>query len=241
MAEVSGRNTHPIKWSYSSLSQFKQCPKKYYHSRVAKDIPFEETDAMRYGNYVHDAIEKYIMDGKPLPDNISQFKPVVDQLIDLPGVKTAEQKIGITLDLEPCDYWAKDVWYRGKIDYLVRCNPGELGDEHSRVLPHDAFMVDWKTGANPRYADQSELDLFAATVFISYPEIRSLHTAFVFLVTGDVIPKTYVRDDLADILLKHLPDVHRMQVAHDTDTWNATPNFTCRNYCKVSSCQYYRT
>lgn len=217
-----------VKWSYSSFSEFKLCPKKYYHSRVAKDIPFEQTEAMRYGNYVHEAIEKYVMEGKELPENISQFKPVVDSLIDIPGIKTAEEKVGFTLDMQPCGFWDRNVWYRGKIDYLVRA-PGGAG-----------FMVDWKTGANPRFADVSELDLFAVAAFVKYPEIQTINACLVFLVTGDVIPREYNRGAIPDILMKHIPDVHRLQSAHDGDTWNATPNFTCRQYCKVSSCQFYQ-
>ena len=31
-----------MKWSYSSLKLFEQCPRKYYHLRVAKD--FKEDD-----------------------------------------------------------------------------------------------------------------------------------------------------------------------------------------------------
>ena len=30
--------TANIKWSFSSLKTFQQCPKKYYHTKVAKDV-----------------------------------------------------------------------------------------------------------------------------------------------------------------------------------------------------------
>ena len=36
----------PITWSYSNLSLFQQCPKKYYHLRVAKDFKEPESEAM---------------------------------------------------------------------------------------------------------------------------------------------------------------------------------------------------
>ena len=48
-------------WSFSSLKTFEQCPKKYYHLKVAKD--YEEnfnTEAMRYGNEYHKAAEDYV-------------------------------------------------------------------------------------------------------------------------------------------------------------------------------------
>ena len=36
-------------WSYSSITLFEQCPKKYYHTRVAKDFKDEDSTATIYG------------------------------------------------------------------------------------------------------------------------------------------------------------------------------------------------
>ena len=43
----------PITWSYSSLALYQQCPKKYYHLKVVRDIKEPETEAMRYGTEFH--------------------------------------------------------------------------------------------------------------------------------------------------------------------------------------------
>jgi len=40
----------PITWSYSSLALYQQCPKKYYHLKVAKDIKEELGEAIVFGN-----------------------------------------------------------------------------------------------------------------------------------------------------------------------------------------------
>ena len=53
-------------WSYSSISQFKQCPKKYYHIKVLKDIKETETEAILYGKRVHKSAELPIVTGKLL-------------------------------------------------------------------------------------------------------------------------------------------------------------------------------
>ena len=37
-----------IKWSYSSLKQYKTCPKQYYEIRVAKNFVPVEGDDARY-------------------------------------------------------------------------------------------------------------------------------------------------------------------------------------------------
>ena len=37
-------------WSFSRLKSFEQCPKQFYHMKIAKDYTEGETDAMRYGS-----------------------------------------------------------------------------------------------------------------------------------------------------------------------------------------------
>ena len=49
-------------WSYSSLNTFKQCPKKYYHLKVVKDIKDKGNDATIYGQEVHTAAEEFVRD-----------------------------------------------------------------------------------------------------------------------------------------------------------------------------------
>ena len=58
-------------WSYSSISTFKQCPKKYYHLKVARDVKDVGSSAMLYGNELHSAAEEYIRDGNSLPDKFN--------------------------------------------------------------------------------------------------------------------------------------------------------------------------
>jgi len=60
-----------MKWSYSSISLFQQCPRKYYHLRVAKDIIEPESEAMLYGTLVHKAAEDYINSNIEIPEKFS--------------------------------------------------------------------------------------------------------------------------------------------------------------------------
>ena len=68
---------NPIKWSYSSLSTFKQCPRKYYHTKVAKDVVEPMSQAMLYGNRVHKAAEEYVRDGKPIEEAFLYIKEFI--------------------------------------------------------------------------------------------------------------------------------------------------------------------
>lgn len=222
----AGKNNVP--WSYSSLSLFKLCPKKYYHERVAKDIPFEETEALRYGNEVHAAIERYLKGGE-LDPKYEHFRDTVDATWPSgPDVSVfVERKIGYTREFKPCDFFDAEVWFRGKIDLLV------VDNDH-------AWLLDWKTGRNARFADTTELELFAIGVFNAFEQVHKIKAAFVYLVSGDFIERGYDRDSLPNLLMKHLPEVDRMEKAHQLNVWNPSPNFTCKNYCKVESCPHYR-
>lgn len=74
-------------WSYSSITLFDQCPKKYYHLRVAKDIKEPESDAMLYGTDVHTAAENFMRDGTPMPKKYEFMLPLLEKLKAIPGEK----------------------------------------------------------------------------------------------------------------------------------------------------------
>jgi hypothetical protein len=56
-----------MQWSYSSISLFKQCPRKYHHLRILKDVVDPVTSYLMYGSDAHKAAEDYGRDGVPLP------------------------------------------------------------------------------------------------------------------------------------------------------------------------------
>ena len=76
-------------WSFSKIKSFEQCPKKFYHLKVAKDYKEPETEAMLYGTAVHEAAEEYIRDGKPLPPEYDYIKAPLDSL----NMKQGEQTL----------------------------------------------------------------------------------------------------------------------------------------------------
>ena len=62
-------------WSYSALKQYTNCPKQYQEMRVLKNYTVKETEAIIYGKAVHEALELYVKEDKPLPKNYLRFKP----------------------------------------------------------------------------------------------------------------------------------------------------------------------
>ena len=95
-------NAIKLAWSYSSISLFKQCPKKYYHLRVLKDVKEPRSSAMLYGNKVHKAAEEYVADNKEIPKPFSYIKRSVDAILNnFEGELHCELRLGLTKDLEP--------------------------------------------------------------------------------------------------------------------------------------------
>ena len=76
-----------------------------------KEYPFVQTDAIIYGNEFHKACENYIGDEEPLPEKFMYVKDAFDTLNGKRGIKLCEKKLGITADLEPCDFYDRRVWF----------------------------------------------------------------------------------------------------------------------------------
>jgi hypothetical protein len=212
-------------WSYSSLSLFQQCPRKYYRLRVAKDIKEGETEALIYGKEVHKAAEDYVKDGTPIPEKFKFIKPYVDPLKELPGEKLCEHQMGLTEKLEPCGFFDKEVWWRGVADLLV-------------INGDKAHLIDYKTGKSSQYADVKQLELLAMATFKHFPEIQKIKAGLIFFVAQDLVKTDFVIDQQETLWSKWLPELSRLDKSYDVDVWNPKPNFTCRKFCPVKDCEH---
>ena len=102
-------------WSFSKIKSFQQCPKQFYYEKVIKQYPFKMTDAIRYGDEFHKAAENYIK-GEELDARFEYARSALDSLDSKKGAKLCEHRMGLTSDLEACDFFDKDVWFRGIAD-----------------------------------------------------------------------------------------------------------------------------
>ena len=212
-------------WSFSRLKSFEQCPKQFYHMKIAKDYTEGETDAMRYGTEAHLVAEEYIRDGKPVPVKFAYMKDVLEALNRRRGNKITEIKMGLTQELEPCAFRSKDVWWRGIADLVI--TDGST-----------AWIVDYKTGKSAKYADKGQLELMALATFKFFPDIKSINAALVFTKAKKFIKHKYTDDMIDSLWDKWLSKFKRMEVAYETDTWNAHPSGLCKRHCAVVECVY---
>ena len=212
-------------WSYSSISLFQQCPRKYYRLRVLKDIVEPPQAHLDYGSAVHKAAEDYVCGGIDIPEKYGFIKTPLDALKILPGEKYCEYEMGLTKDFKPCVFRDPDVWFRGIADLLIID-----GDE--------AKIVDYKTGKSAQYADTKQLELLALLVFKHFPQVKHVKAGLVFLVAESLVKAEFTEDQQSIAWTKWLPEIERLETALETDVWNPKPNFTCRKFCAVVDCEH---
>ena len=214
-----------IQWSFSSLKDFVNCPKQYYHTKIAKDFVKKATEQMLYGTAVHKALEDYVRDNTPLAKNYERFKSQLDALLLIPGTRYCEHEMALTAERAPCAFDSDTRWVRGIVDLLI-------------VDGDTAFIVDYKTGSN-RYPDPKQLKLMALMTFAHFPEVRNIKAGLLFVMHNTFITEEYTRDDVGSLWNVFSPDLKRLEIAYENDTWFPKPTGLC-GWCPVSNCKFYK-
>lgn len=206
--------------SFSRISTYNTCAKKFYHSYVLKDVIEEKSQAADTGVRAHEAIEHYLKDGVPIPAEFEKFKVMVDHTVKrLKGEFLYEHQMALKLDKTPTTWEDEDCWYRGILD-MVCIHPNNT-----------ATVVDWKTG-KPSTND-NQLKLFSGLIFAHYPNIQEVTTQYVWLAYNSVTGKKYSREsNVWDWLEKSINELYQ------ETQWGTTPSGLCKNYCSVMGCEH---
>ncbi len=215
-----------LPWSYSSLTAFENCPRRYYLTKVAKAVVEPQNEAATHGNEVHKALELHLTGDKALPAKYEQYRALVDRVKMQPGKRLVEFKFGLTEGYTPTGFFDKNVWFRGVIDV------GVVGTKTGTLL-------DWKTG-KPK-SDGDQLKLFAAAGFAEFPYLEKIKTGYVWLAHGKLDSKEFTRDDIPGIWQEFTPRVIRMVNALEKDRFMPKPSGLC-GWCPVGieNCEFWK-
>jgi hypothetical protein len=156
---------------------------------------------------------------------------VLETLQNIEGEKHCEIKLGIAKrdgKFAPCDFFAKDVWWRGIADLLII-------NKEKRT----AYLVDYKTSKNAKYADTKQLDLLAGAVFVHYPEVVEIKSALLFVVSNELVRKKHEYIMKSSYLNSMEPELIRLEAAIKNDVWNPVSGPLCR-FCPVTGCAHNR-
>jgi hypothetical protein len=219
-------NGKPFAWSYSKLKNFESCPKRHWHVDVAKDIKEEEGDALIWGNQVHKLAAKRLQLGSALPSSgYDVLEKWCQRILTGEGTILVEQRLAITKEFGPCEWFAKEAWYRAVADVV-------------KIHGNVALAIDWKTGQG--LEDGVQLALMAACIFAHHPEVQKIRTEFVWLKENGISSREdFDRDSMAVVWRNIWHRIESLEHAHKTTSYPAKPGALCRKWCPVNSCPHH--
>lgn len=213
-------------WSWSSLDTWETCPRMYEWKYVLKNWG-PETEAQKWGNTVHSALEGRCVFNEPLPEaltSLEKYGQIADSARAAGLLVIGEQDWAIDRNFKPCGSREWDVVYcRLKVDLGI-------------IAPKRAIFIDWKTGKPKEGSDQ--LALGAAIGFIQYPHLEEIETKFIWTINGQQTPSVYKRENSHNFWASFLPRVNAMEKAWTLKQFPPTPNYLCRAHCDVKTCEH---
>lgn len=212
-------------WSYTHLNTFINCAHQYFRKYIAKDIPYVSSPKQDWGNKVHNAFDRRISAGVPLPVDMAKWEKWATPFAGKP-VRT-ELQLGIRENGTITGFFDADVWGRVKIDTLV-----ETPDQTARIF-------DWKTGKVWEHPFELRIQgLFAQAL---NPSLRALAGWFVWLGEG-ADGKLGGKHDLTDIertWAEVTSIVNTMNNNLAINYWPKKPGPLCA-HCDVKDCEHNR-
>jgi PD-(D/E)XK nuclease superfamily len=213
-------------WSWSRLKNYRVCPKRMYHVDLQKDFKEEEGEQLIWGNEVHKALAERVSKGASLPITMEHYEPWGYRTAALKNIMDVkvEQKLAMSEQFKPTGFFDNKTWFRGVADVLAIKGPV-------------AMTLDWKTGKIQ--PDYEQLALSAQLVFVHYPEVKMVETAYVWLGHDDETVKKYRREDMVQTWNNLWPEIKAMAEAHRTLTYPPKPSRICKRWCPVTSCPHH--
>jgi hypothetical protein len=220
--------TTPFAWSFSRLTAYETCPRRYDETTNKKGKwPEKRSSQLDWGDAVHAAMATALRDGTPLPTVFRIFQHWIDKVNRTPGELLIEDdcKWAITRQFQPCPWFADKVWLRVVADAV------KLDDDV-------ALVVDWKAGKSSN-ADPIQLILTSLVMLIMFPELKVVRSDFIWLNEDSQTTQVLYRNEAADRWAELLPRVKLLEVATRDNHFPPKPNRFCAKYCPVKSCEYH--
>jgi hypothetical protein len=214
----------PLPWSFSALDTFKNCPRQYHAKYVLKSVKEAPSEQMLWGTKVHKHFEDRLAVNEPLPVDLKHHEEHMQKLANRPGVLFTEQKIGLDINLKPCNFFFRDPWFRGVIDLRI-------------VDTEDALLVDYKTGKP--HQKFTQLSMFAIHTFAEFPAVKRVNAQFYWTKDGTTTKKIWGRADIPTMWKAVVPDLRQYMEAFKTDTWQARQSGLCKGWCPVHDCEFW--
>jgi hypothetical protein len=226
---MDARAAKTVAVSYSALSAWEDCARRYFESRpkLGGHWPEPETQALKDGNAIHAALAIALQLGSPLPPAYTIYQPFVEKIKAhaAGGTLLVEQKWCLNIDLNPTPWFAEDAYLRVIADAVL-------------FRPPVAIAIDFKTGKRENQKDDLQLVMIALAMFAHFPELRLISTRYLWLNEGKETERIVKRSDAPAEWQKILPRILAFQEAHVLKKFPPNPGRFCKNYCSVKSCEF---
>ena len=207
--------------SYTFLRDWHNCPHKAYRKYIKRDLPkFVHTKESKWGDDVHTALEVRVKHETPLPSGMEKFEPIAAALFKAGA--TAEKMLGITADGDACDFFARDVWLRGKVDVTVIQQP-------------KAAIFDYKTGK--KREERNELEIHAVLLKAWLPTIQTVTGHFVWLQGEPEVGRPFDVSDTEKTLAEVRSTMNTVANCMEVEDFPKRRNPLC-GWCDVLDCEY---
>lgn len=169
--------TNPISaWSYSRLSDYRKCPRKFKYKYVDK-LPEPKSAAMERGTLIHEVLQKYVeRKAKAIPPELkaTMGKEVV-ALYDRMRKAKAQCELEYAVDRSwaPTSWFDKSTWTRAKLDVELH-----LPKENA------AEVVDTKTGKERPAEHGEQLEIYAVVEWAHRPLLDEVRAAMAYVDGG---------------------------------------------------------
>lgn len=220
-------NKEEVTHSFTGLNTYEQCPRIYEHKYVLK-IKEPPSEHQGWGEIVHknmeDRVRGTVVD--PLPKAMEKFDYI---LIGANAAKQAgllvmaEQKIAISREGAPVDFWSKYAWVRGKIDLAI-------------LARSTAELADYKTGKWK--SDKDQMRMTAWMAFSLWPLLEKVTTRYHWLKGGDQNKEVHTRDSAQHYGADFTKRIIRIENARASGHYQPTPNGLCKAHCNVLTCEF---
>jgi len=213
-------------YSFSKISLFKKCPKAYQF-RYIEQLPSMKWPHLEFGKAVHAAVEARFLGKGENPLSVLDFddqllaEEMVHKALDYTAfndVILIEQPIAVNESKEPVPFDDPAVFFRGKVDLLLRTTEGSYE------------LVDLKTGYETPPMDQ----LLAYSLLIHRNcELMPSTATYLMLREGQKASWS-IDPSAADRYWDSLQQL--ISTIESTNVFHPTPNDTCPYCDHISRC-----
>jgi hypothetical protein len=231
-----------IALSWSRVSDFLQCPRKFFLKYVTKGFPPEDASKSVHlvkGSEMHKQMELYtyskingVAYDKPASPACKDAFPMVDRIFDTFDQVWPERQVAVNGEWKPDEWFGKQVAWRSIWDLSA-----------VSMKNRSALLIDWKTGKVQDYGEEEpgQLHLSAAMAMdvLGVDEVTIFYAFLEFKVKKPEGGLKLTRELDYQPIRQHFTQIYdKVNVEKE---WKPTVNQYC-NYCPATKaqCQFSR-